>query len=147
AAVAVVLSLWDFGIKGRRYHLLAGVCLLGALLVIAAPSKYRARLLTIFTMEGDSVDPSGASAAHRLELLKQSLDITVKHPIFGVGAGNFPIVAGDWQVAHNTYTEIASEAGFPGLLIFLFLIRAAYVSIRDARSRAAEGRDEELKLF
>ena len=147
AAVAMVLSLWDFGIKGRRFYLVAGVCVLGVLLVVVAPAKYRARLITIFTMEGDSVDPSGASAVHRMELLKQSMGLALKHPIFGVGAGNFPIVAGNWQVAHNTYTELASEAGFPGLFIFILLLRAAYVSIRDARNRAEQTGDRELRLL
>jgi len=146
AAIGMLLCFWDFGIKARRTHLVIGVVAVSGLLFIAAPAKYRDRLITIVTFKGDSVDPSGASAQHRLELLKQSLSIALDHPIFGVGAGNFPIVAGDWQVAHNTYTEVASEAGLPGLLIFLLLIHAAYVSARDARKRASTGNDE-LKLI
>ncbi len=49
-------------------------------------------------------------------LLKQSISMAFHHPLFGVGPGNFPVVTGEWRVAHNSYTELAAEAGFPALV-------------------------------
>jgi len=55
------------------------------------------------------------------------------HPLFGVGPGNFPTAQNDlalsrgeskglWAETHNTYTQISSEMGIPGLVIYLALL-------------------------
>ncbi len=76
---------------------------------------------------------SSASSAHlssvgRLDLLRRSIEVTLRHPLFGVGVGEFQDaeagIASDegvrahWQVTHNAYTQISSEAGIPALICF-----------------------------
>ena len=53
----------------------------------------------------------------------------MEHPIFGVGPGIFTVGEADlaksegqaaqWHVSHNSYTQVSSEMGIPGLLLYL----------------------------
>jgi len=73
-------------------------------------------------------------------LLLDSIEVTLKHPIFGIGPGQFadhnwhrrkdaglPTI---FNVTHNTYTQISSEVGIPGLIIFLGLLISVFRAIR-----------------
>lgn len=73
------------------------------------------------------------SSENRRQLLIDSLIITMHHPLLGVGPGNFMVAQdvlakarGDarslWKVTHNTYTQLSSEMGLPGLIIYLVLL-------------------------
>ena len=78
--------------------------------------------------------------AKRKHLLLQSISITLHHPLFGIGIGNYaPYVAqtnkdaGSKKEAylgtHNSYTQMSSEAGLPGILIFLAIIVTSWRSL------------------
>lgn len=112
--------------------------ILGVGFIFFLPQSIRVRYVTIFDSraeESSGLDLGGASSSSeaRLALLRLSLDLTMRHPIFGVGPGMFPVAGdqaakengqrrGTWQVSHNTYTQVSSELGIPGLLLFLALI-------------------------
>jgi O-antigen ligase len=119
------------------------------------PQESLSRYLTLF-----SSDVSGAAAASaqlssrtRKQKLKESIELTLQHPIFGVGMGVFMPASvelaksnrdrPEWAMSHNSYTQVSSELGFPGFLILLSIYAAGFVQIwrmdRDAR-RA--GRDD-----
>ena len=113
----------------------AGVCIAA----VAMPSYIRARYFTFFDVDsatseklGSSTTTAGqysdldrlhadmSSAEGRKRLLMTSISLTLKHPIFGVGPGNFPTAAYDeskasghvrneWLVTHNSYTEISKR--------------------------------------
>jgi len=118
---------------GVRARLIVAVPILLVVLVLVVPSELRNRYTTLFKAEASmtaaQVDAFNSSEA-RLELLKDSILVTIKHPLFGVGPGNFMVAQSDlatargepyglWRVTHNTYTELSSELGIPGLLIYL----------------------------
>lgn len=103
-------------------------------LALAAPSHLRSRYTTVFKPQDEHSTYNEAEAIGstelRLQLLKDSITTTLMHPLFGVGAGNFMVYQeqlaldrgdayGLWHVTHNSYTQLSSELGFPGLLIFL----------------------------
>jgi O-antigen ligase len=82
----------------------------------------------------------------RKKLLIDSIIVTLKHPLLGVGPGNFQVAQnamsaarGDlslWHVTHNTYTQVSSEMGVIGLMIYgalLFNIFKVLNSIIRAR--------------
>jgi hypothetical protein len=66
-----------------------------------------------------------ASKEGRINLIKKAVNLTIQHPIFGVGAGMFPLAAWgkmDAHVTHNTYVQVSSETGIPGFLIYMAAI-------------------------
>jgi O-antigen ligase len=72
------------------------------------------------------------STEGRKQLLKDSIYITATHPFLGVGPGNFQVVQNEiakargdrslWHVPHNTYTQLSSEMGVPGLAIYVAML-------------------------
>ena len=54
--------------------------------------------------------------------------MTLKHPLFDVGPGNFPAALYDefmkkgrtvaWMEPHNSYTQVSSECGLPALFFY-----------------------------
>jgi len=75
------------------------------------------------------LDISETSNARRIEIWKASLQSILKHPLLGVGIGNFPVVVGEdlarakaGSSAHNLYLNIAAEMGVLALLIALWFL-------------------------
>ena len=75
------------------------------------------------------LDISETSNARRIEIWKASLQSIIKHPLLGVGIGNFPVVVGEdlarakaGSSAHNLYLNIAAEMGILALLIALWFL-------------------------
>ncbi|MBI2582983.1 O-antigen ligase family protein [Candidatus Azambacteria bacterium] len=78
----------------------------------------------------------------RLQIWSTSITSIAAHPLFGVGAGNFPVVleqeifeAKRGSSAHNFYLNVAAETGLIGLglvvLIFLLLLLESWRLFRD----------------
>ena len=121
----------------------AGLLLVAALFMCSAiaflPSTLKDRYKTLFSQdkvesmesgEEGILDSAVTSTESREHLIRQSLILTATHPIFGVGAGQFPVAENDlsiaqgkrkgsWLGTHNSYTQIASEMGLPGIFFFL----------------------------
>lgn len=138
-----------------RKMLIAAGCLI---LVIASslllPDYLKARYQTIFspadanTLDKRDVkhlDSDIASSEERKALLIQSIQMTFQNPIFGVGPGVFSYASWDQrkeesgvgglaQVTHNTYTQISSETGIPGFLLFaatmVMVLKSAFSAYR-----------------
>jgi O-antigen ligase len=80
------------------------------------------------------------SRLQREQLLRQSITMAFTHPLFGVGPGEFPVaVSGEaekkgkhsnWLGTHNSYTQVASECGFPAFIaycaVLLYSFRTTY---------------------
>jgi O-antigen ligase len=126
----------------------------GMLLISAfMPSYLKARYLTFFTPAAPSATSTVSemqklrsdidSAEGRKNLLLKSIQMTVENPLFGVGPGNFPVAmfseakrnSGNyaWLVTHNSYTQISSETGIPGLVFLLMIISYAFVELNRIR--------------
>lgn len=75
------------------------------------------------------LDASETSNHDRLEIWKKTLSSIARHPILGVGIGNFPVVlaqateyAKAGSSAHNLYLHVAAEVGIFGLLTVLGML-------------------------
>ena len=75
------------------------------------------------------IDISETSNARRLEIWQDSIRSIIKHPLLGIGIGNFPVVVGEdlaqakaGSSAHNLYLNIAAEMGVPALLVTLWFL-------------------------
>ena len=142
------VCMWEYGIKGKRYQLVATVfamLLLGFALSMAS-AHYRARVASIVMGNIQGSGDKGSLAARRA-LLTKSLYTAATHPIFGVGPGCFVLVDQGWVVAHNSYTELMAESGFPALILFLLTMAAAFKNIRQVRRSPLYGQDAEVRLF
>ena len=113
----------------------AKILVLGTLAVVLAlawmPETLKSRLGTVFS--GQRTDDVAAeavgSADQRYALLVESIETTVKHPFLGVGLGVYSAVnarekegIGEkalWQVSHNMYTQVSSEVGIPGFILYM----------------------------
>lgn len=113
--------------------------LLFALLIV--PAGLRNRYTTLFSSDSTEelpedarnlADIAVASSEARQRVLRMSVEMTLKNPIFGVGPGMFADAVEDdlrqqgkrtgFLVSHNSYTQVSSELGFPGLFLFLAVL-------------------------
>ena len=123
----------------------AAVLLVGLGVVIVSPS-YRLRIESILLGNLEGSRDKGSLAARQM-LLKESIVLSLEHPLFGVGPGNFAVVNGTWAVAHNTYTELGAEAGIPALVLFLAILILAYRNLRRTRKLLRQQDDQELRIL
>jgi O-antigen ligase len=128
----VIICLRDFGAKRRKWGLPLLLAFGFACLVATSPS-YQARIKSI--VEPD-LDPTG-SRDQRTYLLKQGLNLTITHPLLGVGPGCFEPLSGVWHVAHNNYLQLSSEAGILALLFFLMMLRSALRTLKRVEESAS----------
>ncbi len=113
------------------------VPLLALIALVSLPESLLKRYATTFGKEDEgSLSEAEASAETRKYLFQTSVKLTLENPIFGVGPAQFSNIEGQnakavgkqgaWQVTHNAYTQVSSETGFPGLLIFIGAIVLTY---------------------
>jgi O-antigen ligase len=145
--VAGAVSLWHFGIRGRRLYLFAAAALIAIVVGIAAGGKLEDRLLA---MSGEGLDTSSQSSAYgsyeqRRILIARSLEGIEHYPILGIGLHNFSTYSGEWRDVHVTYLQIAAEGGIPSLIVYLMFFGRGFSNLR--RLRRLGRLDPEVKLF
>ncbi len=154
--ITAMLCLWEFGVKGRRFTLLAVTMILGVLALggLVASPKYRERMASLFQrpapgslVMGTMASQGEGSLEERSQLLKKSVSLMFQHPIFGVGPGNFPVVTQEWRVAHNTYTEFGAEGGVPALVLFVSLLIAAAIRTKRIYKLPGYQADPEIRIW
>ena len=127
---AAVASLYYYRSSLIRRPALILLCAtLGVIVLFASPTDYGQRLATIVDPDQDRT----GSAQERRLLLNRSIELTLQHPLVGVGPGMFESLSGVWRQTHNTYTQFSSEAGLPALFIFLWLLQRACTNNRAVR--------------
>lgn len=147
--VCFIICVWEFGFKGKRPAVVVAaifIMMAGTAVGLSNP-KYVARVKTL--VQGGDVEDSGdkGSLDARRELLMESIRVTFQHPVFGVGPGNFQAITESWHVTHNTYTELSSETGLPGLGLFLAIIFLTFRSLKKVAQTVAYKNDPKVNLF
>ena len=156
----LVLSPWSVFRSGEarlRLRRLGLVTLLVVLtLAFLAPdlgSTSLARLRSI-------IDPTQATARVRLLIWRGALDLVARHPLLGVGLGNFEFAYAEvrsveeWHLsrrevvddAHNEYLHLTVETGLVGLGVFLWFLTRAARLVRNLL-RSATLREQALPLI
>jgi O-antigen ligase len=114
-----------------------------AVLVVAAPTQYWARMSTIWNTTGGGYDQTGVFS--RVELWQQGLRLFMENAVIGVGIGMYETAEGlshggrgKWSAAHNSFIQIATELGIAGLVLFVVLL---VMGIRNARRARQAARD------
>ena len=133
AAAMISVALLKSRFAGKMKMLISAGLAFG-LLIQFLPDTLKLRYGTLFRDQSEHneekvVGQAEGSMEQRKRLLKHSIELTFRNPVFGVGPGVFmPAAAADseakgqrpgWQETHNTYTQVSAEAGLPALFFYL----------------------------
>jgi len=113
---------------GRRNKSMAFAALaLGVVFFLAvAPGAYAGRISTIFNSASDVT----GSSSQRTEVLKRSIWVTLRYPLFGVGLGNFHHKSAQELGTHNAYTQVSSEMGIAAMVCYIILLVHPFRKLR-----------------
>jgi O-Antigen ligase. len=144
--VTGVICLWIFGIKGKRFHLVAGAVLVALVVGVGAGGRLKDRFVAI---SGTNLDDRGDVSAYesyeqRRFLMVKSGEAILHYP-WGLGLGNFAVYSGTWREVHTSYLQIASEGGLGALLLYLMFFGRGFSNLK--RMRKLPGYDPEMQLF
>jgi O-antigen ligase len=147
-----------FALSPKKHVVAIVAVIFSAGLWLATPSTYWSEMNTIFG-EASNTDPSKGTGALRKEFWKVAQNMFYANPIFGVGLGNFPWNADEYQteeqryligrsyggvVAHSVYYTILAELGLSGALIFAALL---WFNFRDIRSTITAVKEWKKRVF
>ncbi len=110
------------------------------------PHRIVERFTTLFNGGSSAAAAEAAASAEARKIMFwRGVDLTFEHPLFGVGPGEFmDAEAGEaaqlgkrglWHYTHNAYTELSSETGIPGMVIFLIAFWRSYRGLSQYRDR------------
>jgi O-antigen ligase len=158
--MAIILVVSLFMLPGRK-KALPILAILGFFCAIPFLPRATLNRLASFFYVSTSIETMGAAelAQHavdstngRLQLQRRAIELTIEHPLLGVGPLNFEDGVEDmvqreerhrsgWQVAHNGYLQVAADTGLPGAILFTWLIwmclKTNYRSFRQSEGEAA----------
>ncbi|HEY6301515.1 MAG TPA: O-antigen ligase family protein [Terriglobales bacterium] len=142
--ISGTVTLWHFGIKGKRPWLIWGVVVSGAILLATAGGKLSARFEAL---SGDSATDASAYGSYRdrMYLMRRALEGIENYPLFGIGNNNFMTYSRNWHEVHMTYLQIAVEGGIPCLIVYLMFFRCGFKNLKIMRK--ATNLDEHTILF
>lgn len=144
--VAFSVCIWQFAIKGHHRSLL--IFVVAAILLLPLFSGLIIRRFEAISSNKED-RASYESAQVRQQGLKDSLKVTARHPLFGVGPGNFEVVSakelgGTWHSSHNTFLGLSSEGGLPALLLYLMILWRAFANLRMVKRHREDESEEKL---
>jgi O-antigen ligase len=134
---AVGVLLWKVGRQHRLAVALLAVVMFGLVFALM-PGAMVDRFASVFDPSSD--ESGGASAISRRDILYGSIIVAARHPLLGIGMGNFHLVSAQNLVTHNAYTQVASEIGIPAMLCYVLLIVTPLKRLRLIERREFETR-------
>jgi putative inorganic carbon (HCO3(-)) transporter len=131
--IAMLILFYFQSPQKVRKSLLIVLMILIPITVYYLPQDYKARFMSSFSGE----EKEGHSKESRIKLYKEGWYIFTHHPL-GVGVQNFREVAyiyfKDPMDQHCLYTEVLTELGIQGFIVFLILLRKIYTSLNSTRN-------------
>jgi hypothetical protein len=142
--ISGTVTLYYFGIKGKRPGLIAGIALASVLLAAVAGGKLYDRFQAL---GGDSTTDESAYGSYqdRMYLMERAIDGMEHYPLFGLGNNNFLTYSLIWHEVHMTYLQIGVEGGIPCLIVYLMFFRCGFKNLKIMRK--AKDLDEHTVLF
>ena len=138
------VTLYYFGIKGKRYYLIVATALIGVAVMASAGGKLYDRFAAL---SGDSTTDQGAYGSYqeRKYLMVRALEAIERYPIFGIGARNFPTYSLVWRDVHMTYLQICAEGGIAVMILYLMFFWRAFKNLKTLRQM--KNLDPDVVLF
>jgi len=129
--IDLVISLWHFGVRGRRMYLIVIVALVTALLFAVGGRTLITRFGAL-SGHGGNGEFEGAYGSYeqRKYLMVKAVEGIEHYPILGIGVHNFRGYSGTWRDVHMTYLQIAVEGGIPSLILYLLFFYRGFANLR-----------------
>ncbi len=158
AVLLFFLMIWQSK-PSTRIRLLAASPVIFLTIFMLMPASMRMRYTTFFG-EYNTYNVSAEeklrigtieSTEARKQLFFDSLNITAHHPFLGVGPGNFEVAQNElamargdsralWHLTHNTYTQLSSEMGLPGLAIYVAMLYFCFKTLNSIIRNKSRGK-------
>jgi O-antigen ligase len=152
SVAAVVIYIFFKASPTQKLGLVVTGMVATVLAIAILPSTVLLRYATIFSNDvqveaGSETDLEYAvtSEEARKQVLMDSVVTTLTHPLFGVGPGNYASADAEkkketgeraaWAVTHNSYTQVSSESGIPGLILFLGIMLSTFRMVSSVYQR------------
>ena len=147
AMLAVVCAMPLIVWRSRfRFQMAAATTLFGLACIPAMTGpEVRNRF---FSIEKNDAD---LSAQSRFGTWGAAYRMSLDYPLFGVGVRNSSYMVGryghgsQYQTIHSQYLQLLADNGYPGLLTYLCLLGATFLSLARARGRYRRRTDDEAK--
>jgi len=141
---------------GQKIGVAVGTLILAVFAIAWSTRSALDRYRTIFLSSDQAqLSESERSAIEstelRRELLRSSVQLTLRHPLLGVGPGMFEAANADyiaettgradfnaWHETHNTFTQVSCEDGLPGLFLYCLALLLCFKTVRSAEKRARQ---------
>jgi O-antigen ligase len=133
-AVGSGVLAWKLGRRNRFVVMTLGALVL-CVFVAVAPGGYGQRVASMF-----GGDLTGSADARR-DIFWRSALVALRHPINGVGLGNFHHQGQHDQVSHNAYTQVAAEMGFGALALYVLLMVTPLRRLREIERESLGEKD------
>jgi O-antigen ligase len=118
----------------------------------SALDRFRTLLTTSTPVHLSESEQSAIESSElRKELLYSSLQLTLRHPLLGVGPGMFVVANASfveattgrynfnaWHETHNTFTQLSCEDGLPGLFLYSLALLFCFKIVGSADKRARQ---------
>jgi O-antigen ligase len=144
--VTGTVCLWYFGVRGRRFFLIAITGVTVVLLLAVAGGPLMSRMGAIAgKADTQQQEKAYESYEQRKFLMRRAIEGITHYPVFGLGVRNFQQYSGVWRDVHMTYLQIAVEGGIPALILYLLFFSRGFSNLR--RLRRKRDLDEQTTLF
>lgn len=138
------VTLWHFGVRGRRLYLIVAAAFVSVLLMAVAGGKLYDRFAAL-SGDSDSEGSAYGSYEARKYLMVRALNGIENYPVFGIGMGNFTNYSLIWHQVHMTYLQVCVEGGIPALILYLMFFGRGFRNLRLLRK--TKNLDEHTVLF
>jgi O-antigen ligase len=129
--------------RNRRLSTTAGFVLAVVFFFAIAPGDYAGRLSTIFNTASDLT----GSASQRNQVLKRSILVTARYPLFGVGIGNFHYKSFQELGTHNAYTQVGSEMGVAAMVVYIMFLVYPFKRLTEVQKLTYGKKDERTYYY
>ncbi len=143
--ISGTVTLWHFGVRGRRLYLIVATGFIGVLLMVTAGGKLYDRFAAL-SGNNATQDSAYESYEARKYLMERSVEGIITYPIFGIGVQNFVTYSRIWHQVHMTYLQIWVEGGIVVIVLYLMFFWRAFKNLSILR-KAEKKLDPEMVLF
>ncbi len=131
--LALGVLVWKLR-RRNRFLVVAATVILGCAFIMFAPGGVASRFSSIFDQD------QASSVGARKDDLKRSLIITLRHPLVGIGIGNFMLRSNRALATHNSYTQVSAEVGIAAMVLYIMFIVIPLKRLRALERQSESGR-------